>query len=52
MALAALYSRAQNESLPNAHAFIVDHKVRSESTEEAAWVQEVLRSKCEMLDNF
>lgn len=51
MALAALYSQAQsiNQFLPKAHGFIVDHKVRPESTEEAEWVAQQLRSKCEML---
>jgi tRNA(Ile)-lysidine synthase len=50
MALASLYARARktDESLPKAHGFIVDHKVRAESTEEAAWVAEQLRSKCEL----
>jgi tRNA(Ile)-lysidine synthase len=50
MALAFLYSRARaaNSSLPYAHGFIVDHKVRPESTEEAKWVAEQLRSKCEL----
>jgi tRNA(Ile)-lysidine synthase len=49
MALASLYARARktNTSLPKAHGFIVDHKVRAESTEEAAWVAEQLRSKRE-----
>ncbi|KAF2032036.1 hypothetical protein EK21DRAFT_99352 [Setomelanomma holmii] len=47
MALAALYARAQckNKLLPQAHGFIVDHKVRAESTEEAAWVAEQLRNQ-------
>lgn len=31
---------------PPAFAFIVDHKVRPESTEEAEWVAEQCRSKC------
>jgi tRNA(Ile)-lysidine synthase TilS/MesJ len=49
MALASLYTRAlkRNRSLPQAHGFIVDHKARPESTEEAAWVAEQLRSQCE-----
>lgn len=49
MALASLYARARqtDASLPQGHGFIVDHKVRPESTEEAAWVAEQLRSKCE-----
>ncbi|EUC50226.1 hypothetical protein COCMIDRAFT_82590 [Bipolaris oryzae ATCC 44560] len=47
MALAALYKDFQEEDLelPKAHGFIVDHKVRPESTEEASWVAEQLRSK-------
>ncbi|KAH4341341.1 tRNA(Ile)-2-lysyl-cytidine synthase [Parastagonospora nodorum] len=47
MALASIYARAQkaDASLPQGHGFIVDHKVRPESTEEAAWVAEQLRSK-------
>lgn len=32
---------------PPDHAFIVDHKVRPESTEEAKWVAEQCRSKRE-----
>lgn len=49
MALAALYAKAQstNRFLPRAHGFVVDHKVRQESTEEAEWVAQQLRSKCE-----
>ncbi|KAI0613591.1 Mitochondrial tRNA(Ile)-lysidine synthetase [Pyrenophora tritici-repentis] len=47
MALAALYNEAQSvdELLSKPHAFIVDHKVRPESTEEAEWVARELRSK-------
>ncbi|KAH8727647.1 PP-loop family-domain-containing protein [Phaeosphaeriaceae sp. PMI808] len=47
MALAFLYSRAReiNRLLPQAHGFIVDHKARPESTEEAKWVAEQLRTK-------
>lgn len=50
MALAYLYSRVRkaNESLPQAHGFIVDHKARPESTEEAQWVAEELRWKCKL----
>jgi tRNA(Ile)-lysidine synthase len=50
MALAYLYSRVRkaNESLPKAHGFIVDHKARPESTEEAQWVAEELRWKCKL----
>lgn len=48
MALAALYAelRAARKYAATAHAFIVDHKVRSGSTEEAEWVAEQCRSKC------
>lgn len=50
MALAALYANLDlskdSALLPKAHAFIVDHKVRPESTEEAEWVAEQCRSKC------
>lgn len=48
MALAYLYNRARrdNRFLPQAHGFIVDHKARPESTEEANWVAEQLRSIC------
>lgn len=48
MALAALYAQAKmaNGFLPEAHGFIVDHKVRPESTEEAEWVANQLRQKC------
>jgi tRNA(Ile)-lysidine synthase len=48
MALAALYATARQSdtALPNAHGFIVDHRVRPESTEEAEWVAEQLRQKC------
>ncbi|KAL6706803.1 hypothetical protein ACN47E_005139 [Coniothyrium glycines] len=50
MALAALYCEAQASAnhLPKAHGFIVDHKLRPESTEEAEWVAEQLRSKFDM----
>ncbi|KAF1944466.1 hypothetical protein EJ02DRAFT_510140 [Clathrospora elynae] len=50
MALAALYTQAQSnlDSLPKAHGFIVDHRVRPESTEEAEWVAQQLRSKLGM----
>jgi len=50
MALAFLYARAleSHKFLPNAHGFIVDHKARPESTEEADWVAEQLRSKCKL----
>jgi tRNA(Ile)-lysidine synthase len=47
MALATLYANAidKDRTLPTCHAFIIDHKVRSESTEEAEWVKEQLRWK-------
>jgi tRNA(Ile)-lysidine synthase len=50
MALAYLYSkiRKANGSLPKAHGFIVDHRARPESTEEAQWVAEELRWKCKL----
>jgi len=49
MALAALYKEAQllDDALPKPHGFIVDHRVRPESTEEAEWVAQQLRSKRE-----
>jgi tRNA(Ile)-lysidine synthase len=48
MALAALYSQAKtvHQFIPEAHGFIVDHRVRPESTEEAKWVAEQLQQKC------
>lgn len=48
MALAALYAEltAARKYPAIAHAFIVDHKVRPGSTEEAEWVAEQCRSKC------
>lgn len=48
MALASLYAQAQtaHRFLPRAHGFIVDHKVRPESTEEAEWVAQQLQLKC------
>jgi hypothetical protein len=48
MALAALYAELMAaRKYPNlAHAFIVDHKVRQGSTEEAEWVAEQCRTKC------
>jgi tRNA(Ile)-lysidine synthase TilS/MesJ len=54
MALAAMYAHTQsaNDSLPIAHGFIVDHKVRPESTEEAEWVAEQLRSKREHTSSY
>jgi tRNA(Ile)-lysidine synthase len=50
MALAALYARAQRTRsfLPPAHGFVVDHKARKESTEEAKWVADQLHQKCEL----
>ncbi|KAJ4352726.1 hypothetical protein N0V95_003998 [Ascochyta clinopodiicola] len=50
MALAALFANLESSKeyhTPqiHAHAFIVDHKVRPESTEEAEWVAEQCRSK-------
>ena len=48
MALAALYAnlRSSEPKMAAPHAFIVDHKVRPESTEEAEWVAHQCRSKC------
>ena len=50
MALASLFANARDSwRLTNillAHAFIVDHKLRPESTEEAEWVAEQCRAKC------
>lgn len=45
MALAFLYARARKEHslFPKAYGFIVDHKARPESTDEAEWVAEMLR---------
>ncbi|KAH7414131.1 PP-loop family-domain-containing protein [Phaeosphaeria sp. MPI-PUGE-AT-0046c] len=50
MALAHLYARAReaNGYLPKAHGFVVDHKARPESTEEAHWVADQLRSRHDM----
>jgi tRNA(Ile)-lysidine synthase len=51
MALATLYSKALKSptglSLPQCHGIIIDHKFRPESTEEAKWVSEQLKSKRE-----
>ncbi|KAF2833027.1 hypothetical protein CC86DRAFT_461486 [Ophiobolus disseminans] len=50
MALACLYNKVRQTErfLPEAHGFIVDHKARPESTEEANWVAEQLRSRFDM----
>jgi len=47
MALATLYAKAiaKDRRLPTCHAFIIDHKARPESTDEAEWVQQQLRWK-------
>jgi tRNA(Ile)-lysidine synthase len=43
MALATLYANARGaQQLPDLHGFIIDHKARAESTEEARWVAEQL----------
>ncbi|KAF1975055.1 hypothetical protein BU23DRAFT_86980 [Bimuria novae-zelandiae CBS 107.79] len=43
MALATLYANCYADApLPNLHGFIIDHKARPESTEEAHWVAEQL----------
>lgn len=49
MALATLYTEAVGAKLlpSTCHAFIIDHKARPESAEEAQWVAEQLRSRCE-----
>lgn len=54
MALATLYSRAfeANDHLPACHGFIIDHKVRPESTDEAQWVAEQLHQKCKYNSPF
>jgi tRNA(Ile)-lysidine synthase TilS/MesJ len=48
MALATLYSTAlkspTGSHLPQCHGIIIDHKFRPESTEEAKWVSEQLKS--------
>lgn len=54
MALASLFARSRESSPVNihklpVHAFIVDHKVRAGSTEEAEWVAEQCRIKCKWL---
>lgn len=48
MALAALLSNAarEHDEFPEPYAFIVDHKARKESSEEAEWVAEQLAQKC------
>lgn len=57
MALALLFAQSREayklrypemnlEGTPPDHAFIVDHRVRPESTEEANWVAEQCRSQC------
>ncbi|KAF2686578.1 hypothetical protein K458DRAFT_297696 [Lentithecium fluviatile CBS 122367] len=50
MALATLYAKAAaaDKTLPACHAFIIDHRVRDESTEEAEWVKQQLRWKFEI----
>ncbi|KAF2472037.1 uncharacterized protein BDR25DRAFT_284472 [Lindgomyces ingoldianus] len=47
MALVTLYSRAlrSNTQLPKCHGIIIDHRAREESSEEAEWVADQLRTK-------
>ncbi|KAF2735438.1 hypothetical protein EJ04DRAFT_434950 [Polyplosphaeria fusca] len=47
MALATLYSMAsaKRKALPPCHIFIIDHKARDESSEEAQWVSDQVRWK-------
>lgn len=54
MALATLYAKAAaaDKTMPSCHAFIIDHKVRAESTEEAEWVKQQLRWKRSSTDQF
>lgn len=50
MALATLYSQAAATVpyMPKCHGLIIDHRARPESTEEAEWVAQQLRWKCEI----
>ena len=45
MALATLYARCSDAGLPPLHGFIIDHKARPESTEEAHWVAQELSTR-------
>lgn len=55
MALATLYSKASKSPaglhMPQCHGIIIDHKYRAESTEEAKWVSEQLKSKREPISH-
>ncbi|KAJ4353240.1 uncharacterized protein N0V89_004967 [Didymosphaeria variabile] len=44
MALATMYAKCESFLLPKLHGFIIDHKARPGSTEEAHWVAEQLSS--------
>jgi tRNA(Ile)-lysidine synthase len=50
MALATLMAQISRKyrelKFPKLYAFIIDHKLRKESSEEAAWVAEQLYDKC------
>lgn len=50
MTLAQLYSRLaeSQRKLPKAHGIIIDHKARSDSTEEAQWVADQLKTKLDI----
>jgi tRNA(Ile)-lysidine synthase len=54
MALATLYAGSRaSQQLPQLHGFIIDHKARAESTEEAHWVAEQLsNSKISILTSL
>ena len=45
MALATLYAKYRHEGLPELHGFIIDHKARPESAEEARWVADQLSKR-------
>lgn len=49
MALATMYARYGGAQLPNLHGFIIDHKARPGSTEEARWVAEQLSRRKDII---
>jgi len=51
MALATLYAKARTKHGigTRCHGLIIDHKVRPGSTEEAEWIAQQLRAKCNHL---